>query len=41
MKFYYFCTWIRAPNEKSEKCAFAVKARRNYLPCFGLKFATH
>lgn len=41
MKNYYFCTWIRAPSEKSEKCAFAVKARRNYLPYFSLKFATH
>ena len=41
MKFYYLYTWIRAPSRESEKCAFAVKARHNYLPYFSLKFATH
>ena len=41
MKFYYLYTWIRAPSRESEKCAFAVKARHNYLPDFSLKFVTH
>ena len=41
MKFYYLCTWIRAPSRKSEKCAFTVIEWHNYRPYFGSKFATH
>ena len=41
MKFYYLCTWIRAPSRKSEKCAFTVIEWHNYRPYFGSKFATY
>lgn len=41
MKFYYLCTWIRAPSRKLEKSALTVIEWHNYLPYFGLNSATH
>ena len=41
IKFYYLCTWIRAPSRKLEKCALTVIEWHNYLPYFGPNYATH